>query len=63
MKKSNKESKERTIVNQHKLEWYNQMKLSLKRERTLDDELLKFIEKNPELRVTSNSDQMTKKVR
>jgi hypothetical protein len=33
IQKKNKESKERTVLNQHKVEWYNQMKTYLKREK------------------------------
>ena len=32
IKQSNKESKERTLINQHKLEWFKQFRLNQKRE-------------------------------
>jgi hypothetical protein len=33
VQKSNKESKERTVMNQHKIEWHNKMKQYIKREK------------------------------
>ena len=39
IKKSNKESKERTVINQHKIEWHNQMKSWIRREKQLENEL------------------------
>lgn len=63
IKKSNKESKERTVLNQHKIEWHNKMKSYLKREKQLDDELEKFLRENPSLRVQSDCEQATKNVR
>jgi hypothetical protein len=47
IKKSNKESKERTVLNQHKIEWHNKMKTYIKREKQLEDELDKFLRDNP----------------
>jgi hypothetical protein len=45
--KKSKESKERTIINAHKLEWFKQFRNMQKRQQTLDDELAKFIKSNP----------------
>jgi len=39
------------------------MKTSLKREKILEDEILAFVESNPNLKVSSDSDAMTKRVR
>ncbi|CDW87601.1 UNKNOWN [Stylonychia lemnae] len=55
IKKSNKESKERTVINQHKLEWFKKFRQSQKREKQLEDELNEFISKNPNL--TTNYDE------
>lgn len=63
IQKQNKESKQRTVVNQHKIEWYNQMKSSLKREKQLEEELEKFIGENPNLKVTNDTDRMTWRAR
>mgnify|MGYP003332488190 CR=1 FL=1 len=63
IKKANKESKQRTVINQHKLEWQKQMKQYLKRERTLEDELLKFMHDFQGMQVQSKCEGATKKVR
>ena len=63
IKKQNKESKERTVVNQHKVDWYNTMKTQIKREKVLEAELLQFVESNSNLKVASDSDAMTRRVR
>ena len=63
IQKKNKESKKRTIVNQHKLDWVNTMKTFLKREQTLDVELTKFLESNPHIKVAANSQRATLAVR
>jgi hypothetical protein len=49
-KTKSKESKERTKINAHKLEWFKQFRNMQKREQTLDDELSKFMQSNPLLR-------------
>lgn len=46
MKKETKESKQRTILNQQKLEWHKQFRLDQKREEQLTDELRQFVNSN-----------------
>ena len=49
IKKSNKESKQRTVINTHKLEWVKQLRAFQKRERVLEEEINTFIHQNPAL--------------
>lgn len=59
LKKKNKESKERTKINSHKLEWVKQLRLMAKREQTLEDELSLFIQSNPILQREARSQRGT----
>ena len=47
MKQQNKESKNRTRVNKHKLEWFKQFRQMEAREKALDEELKQFMLSNP----------------
>ena len=47
MKQQNKESKNRTKVNKHKLEWFKQFRQMEAREKALDEELKQFMLSNP----------------
>jgi len=58
IKKKTKESKERTKMNAHKLEWHKQFRNMEKRCLTLDEELSQFIQTNPLL--TRDKQSMTK---
>ena len=63
IKVQNKESKERTVINQHKVEWFNQMKGYQKREKVLEQEIEQFMEKFENMTVASNCGENTAKVR
>mgnify|MGYP006096245217 CR=1 FL=1 len=63
IKKKNKESKERTVLNQVKIEWYNKMKSYQKRERALEDELDKFMRDNANLKLGNDCEEATRRVR
>lgn len=49
MTKKNKESKQRTKINQHKLAWMKQFSNLQVREKALDDELQAFLLSNPSI--------------
>ena len=63
IKKKNKESKERTVLNQVKIEWYNKMKSYQKRERALEDELDKFMRDNSKIIMANDCEEATSRVR
>ena len=49
MTKKNKESKQRTKINQHKLAWFKQFRTLQAREKALEDELKNFLLSNPSI--------------
>lgn len=52
IKASNKESKKRTIVNQHKLEWHKKLRNLQKRENQMHDEIMEFINKQKKMQTS-----------
>ena len=49
MTKKNKESKQRTKINQHKLAWFKQFRTLQSREKALEEELKTFLLSNPSI--------------
>jgi len=49
MKTKNKESKQRTKINQHKLAWFKQFRTLQTREKALEEELKTFLLSNPSI--------------
>lgn len=50
-------------MNQHKVDWFNQMQSYIKREKNLENELEQFLNDNPSIRIECNCEEATSKVR